>query len=263
MYRILLLLLLAIPARAQDDDDGKNPFPQVIAPQKIAFQALPEDSVINVPPPAIIDSVMQYVSLFVRAYSFDDGDSAYILLLPDNNAYLAARIDGRWLVTSKWVDVNFMNTSYSLEHVNLDDSGHKEILLYAGYPFSKGDRYYGYDSHYLKYTLFNLDKQEIVYNAETYRSEGREYTGYRLEDSGEEAKKEDLDKEDEEMAKKENWKTTIDNDYHEIKVLPGKLIIENIDYHPYVPEGEQRITYGLDTTKTIEYLLKDGKLVRQ
>lgn len=263
MYRILLLLLLAMPARAQDDEDDNHPFPPVIMPQKIAFQMLPEDSVINVPPPAMIDSAMQYVSLFVRAYSFDGDDSAYILLLPDNNVYLAARVDGRWLVTTRWIDVNFMNTTYSLEHVNLDDSGHKEILLYAGYPFSKGGRYYNYDSHVLKYTLLNLDKQEIIYNAETYRNESLEYTGYKMEDAGEDAKEEDLNREEAEAAKEENRKITIDNDYHEIRIVPGKLIIENIDYHPYVPEGEKRITYGLDTIKTIEYLLKDGKLVRQ
>lgn len=238
-----LLFLLAVICSLDAKAEREIPYPDILYPQRFSFESIAEDSVEVLKQDNTVDRLRNVYSNGVEQEAF--------LFNIDNKVFIAFRDDYYWKISAEGMPLDYY-TSYSVSAANLDSQGKYELLVYRSGIFSKTGRYSGADNSYGSYMLINLDKEYIIHLKETYTEDYHSYTGFR---AGVDATEEEMEKEDEEYFKVENFEHGHDADDCEVRLMPGRVIFEYIDC---VDCNEE----GIDTVFAIQYDLKNDTLYK-
>ena len=239
-YFKLLILLFALPAYAQEEDEYFD-FPEEIKPyeSQLVFETINADSAEKI---LRLDATKQIEEddPEVVMYEYNDGEKVY----------LAIKEKGNW--KSGFVSVMYSTLfgsgpEYSL--VSLDNKGGKGVLVANYSNSSRGARYYNYDYRSCSNKLININTGNVYYLGQTYTDEASEYSGLVAVDTADE------EKEMEEMDKKENWHSRYEAFEYTIQVTPGKVRFDDIECAGCEVEG-------LTSVFAIEYIWRDGKLIK-
>lgn len=175
----------------------------------------------------------------VMMYEYEVGD----------RVYLAIKTNNKW--KSGFVSVRYSTffgsgLEYELVRLGEDRVG---VLVANHSNSSKGSRYYNYDYRSATYDLIDVFTGSVYSLGQTYTDEGNGYTGFTAESE------DDEEKEMVEMDKEKNWSHRYEALEYEIKVLPNKIVFQNI-----VCAGCE--VEGLDDVSSIEYTWNGSKLTK-
>lgn len=242
MFRLVFIWCVLFTSLAWEGRaEQEQPYPDVIIADTFTFQSISEDSV-----EILIEHNTEDRLSHERAPGADL--EAYLFDI-DNMVYIAYKDGFYWKVSTKGFSKDYY-TGYSITAANLDNGGEYELLIDRSGMFSKTGRYSGADNRYGSYLLINLDKEQVFYLKETYLEDFHYYTGYR---AGVDATEKDIKREDEEYNDDGNFEQGHDADDCTVRIMPGKVIFENID----CPGCEEN---GIDTLFAIVYSLKNDTL---
>lgn len=242
LFIILAIICAQTSLFAQQDDIF---FPDAFEPQKelIRFETLQEDSV-RILQKMYPDKDDKYKNKNgeIILYTYRQGEQFCIAIKrPEGWVSAQLRKETGW------------RESFEIES-GVADNSEKDLLLIMCQSSSdgRGGRYGGFDVNNAYYSIINTRTGEDYYIGEVYEHEIHGYNGMRYPDV-------DEDEEMKEMDKEENWDYTRDAVNYTVSIYDGKIVFE---YFEFAGAAADSNTMYLDTVRAIEYILKDGKLVK-
>lgn len=244
MNRLLITILLSIIWQTMYAGE-EDRYPDTIVPAPFTFRYFSEDS---------IKLLKDYLIASMGGDGIGErsGYEEVSLFSIGDKIHLAIKHNGEWSISVESLGVVAMDNRYSVSPLNLDDDSLLyEILIEQYHSDGRGNPYGGFDYHGSMYWLVNVEKEYSLFLKETYYNETIEYSGYR---AGNEGTEEELDRENEELEKSENFSSYIEADDCTIRVLPGKVIFDAIQCTYCVP--------ALDSVFAVEYILRNDTLIK-